>query len=130
LFKLDRSRQRIENLEFFEKVSMERVPGSAPDKVVIVVWVEEKSTGEISFGAGISTIKGPIADVFLRERNLLGHAQDLRFSFAVSGWGRQLEFSFTEPCFGVPLGPASTPALATEPTPAPPPPSATTRPGR
>ncbi|MDH5749970.1 MAG: outer membrane protein assembly factor BamA, partial [Rhodospirillales bacterium] len=45
---LRRSRQRINNLNFFEKVSVEQTPGSQPDKTVIKVDVEEKSTGSLS----------------------------------------------------------------------------------
>ena len=40
--KLRRSRQRLNNLNFFEKVDIEQVPGSVPDKTVIKVDVEEK----------------------------------------------------------------------------------------
>ena len=38
-------------------------PGSAPDRTVIAVEVEEQSTGELSLGLGFSTSDGPLADV-------------------------------------------------------------------
>lgn len=97
--KIRRTRQRIQNLGFFNKVDMETLQGSAPDRAVVDVTIEEQSTGELSFGAGFSTGEGPLGDVSIRERNLLGRGQDLKFAFTISGRRQQLDFSFTEPYF-------------------------------
>ncbi|MBL6928849.1 MAG: outer membrane protein assembly factor BamA [Rhodospirillales bacterium] len=97
--KLGRSRQRIQNLGFFGKVRVARVPGSAPDKTVIEVEVEEKSTGALTFGAGFSTSQGPLGDITIRERNLLGKGYDAKLSFTLAGTGSELDFSFTDPYF-------------------------------
>lgn len=97
--KLARSEQRIRNLNFFEKVSVEATPGSAPDKTVIDVDVTEKSTGELSIGAGFSTGDGPLADLRIRERNLLGKGQDLLLSTTIAGERTEIDLSFTEPYF-------------------------------
>jgi len=97
--KLRRTRQRIQNLGFFSKVEMQTLQGSAPDRTVVNVEVEEQSTGELSFGAGFSTGEGPLGDISIRERNLLGRGQDLRLAFTISGRRQQLDFSFTEPYF-------------------------------
>ena len=96
---LRRSRQRIENLGFFERVEMNTVPGSSPDKTNVEVAVSERSTGELSFGAGFSTSDGPLGDIRLTERNLLGRGQSVRAEFTISGRTQQLDFSFTEPYF-------------------------------
>jgi outer membrane protein insertion porin family len=97
--KLRRSQQRIRNLGFFKKAEVTNVPGSAPDRTVINVEVEEQSTGELSFGAGFSTSEGPLGDISIRERNLLGRGQDLRLAFLISGRTQQIDLSFTEPYF-------------------------------
>ncbi len=97
--KLRRSRQRIENLGFFRTVNVEQEPGSAPDRTVVKVGVEEQSTGEITIGAGLSTSVGPLGNIQLRERNLLGRGQDLRLAFTLSGASSELDLSFTEPYF-------------------------------
>ncbi|MBX6321216.1 MAG: outer membrane protein assembly factor BamA [Rhodospirillaceae bacterium] len=97
--KLQRTRQRIQNLGFFSKVDVQTLQGSAPDKVIIDVKVEEQSTGQLTFGAGFSTSEGPLGDVSIRERNLLGRGQDLRLDFTLSGRRSQLALSFTEPYF-------------------------------
>jgi outer membrane protein insertion porin family len=97
--KMRRSQQRIRNLGFFKKVDVTNDPGSAPDKTVINVAVEEQSTGEFSVGVGFSTTDGPLADISIRERNLLGRGQDLRLGTTIALRVRQLDFSFTEPYF-------------------------------
>ena len=97
--KLRRSRQRIRNLGFFELVEIENKAGSAPDKTVIDVSVREKSTGEISFGAGFSSTSGVLADASIRERNLLGRGQDLKLGLQVGEKQQLIDLSFTEPYF-------------------------------
>ena len=97
--RLRRSRQRIQDLDFFEKVEVQEVPGSAPDKAVIKVEVEEKSTGQLSFGAGYSSASGALLDASLRERNLLGRGQDLRLGVIFGTKTIQLDLGFTEPYF-------------------------------
>ena len=97
--KLRRSRERIQNLGFFRTVDVKNTQGSASDKTVITVDVEEQSTGDLSFGAGFSTSSGPVGNITLRERNLLGRGQDIRLSFTLSGAESQIDLSFTEPYF-------------------------------
>ncbi len=97
--KLRRSRQRIQNLDFFEKVLVEQVPGSAPDKAIINVEVMEKPTGSVSFGLGFSSSSGALLDFGVDERNLLGRGQNLSFKATIATRQSQINFSFTEPYF-------------------------------
>jgi outer membrane protein insertion porin family len=97
--KLRRSRQRIEDLNFFSNVEVTNVPGSDPDKTVVMVDVEEQSTGELSIGAGFSTADGALGEIQMRERNLLGRGQDLRLGTTLSQRRTTIDFSFTEPYF-------------------------------
>jgi outer membrane protein insertion porin family len=97
--KLRRSRQRIRNLGFFERVEIENKAGSSPDKTVIDVSLKERSTGEISFGAGFSSSAGVVGDAGIRERNLLGRGQDLELRLQVGERQQQIDLSFTEPYF-------------------------------
>ncbi len=97
--KLRRSKQRIQNLGFFEKVELEQVPGSASDKTVLNVDVQEKSTGALSFGIGFSTSSGALLDFGIRERNLLGRGQDLNLKFTAAQRKSEIDLSFTEPYF-------------------------------
>ena len=97
--KLRRSRQRINNLGYFSKATIDKKPGSSRDKTIVEVDVEEQSTGELSIGAGFSTSDGPLGELSLRERNLLGRGQDLGVSGRVSAVSQTYRLSFTEPYF-------------------------------
>lgn len=97
--KLRRSRQRLQDLDFFQKVTVDQVPGSAPDKAVVKVAVEEKSTGALSVGGGFSTGSGFLGDLSVRERNLLGMGYDLRASLLIGQQQQQVDMSFTDPYF-------------------------------
>lgn len=97
--KLQRSEQRIKNLGFFKKVDVTNVPGSSPDKTVINVNVEEQSTGEFSVGVGFSTAEGVLADIGIRERNLLGTGDDLRIETVIAQYAEQIDIGFTDPYF-------------------------------
>ncbi len=97
--KLAKGEQDVRDLDYFEDVKVRTIPGSAPDQTVIDVGVEEKSTGEISVGAGFSTSEGPLGDFQIRERNFLGKGQDLSLGATLSGERSAFDVSFTEPYF-------------------------------
>lgn len=97
--KLRRTRQRLQDLGYFARVDVNNNPGSAPDRTVISVDVQEQSTGELSIGAGFSSTAGVLSDLTIRERNLLGRGQDLRLSTTLATRQQQVDLSFTEPYF-------------------------------
>jgi outer membrane protein insertion porin family len=97
--RLERTQQRVRNLGYFSYVRIEPVPTADADKVRIEVEVEEQSTGELTFGLGFSTAEGPLGQIGLRERNLLGRGQDLRFDVSLSGRRSQVNLAFTDPYF-------------------------------
>ncbi|GAB4517700.1 MAG: outer membrane protein assembly factor BamA [Parvularculaceae bacterium] len=96
---LDRSRVRIRSLGFFSEVEIENTQGSAPDRTVVDVTVEEQATGAFSVGAGFSSTDNFIADISIEERNLLGRGQFLRFRVSASSRTQNLDIRFTEPYF-------------------------------
>lgn len=98
--KLRRSRERIRNLGFFEKVEVSNIPAEdAPDQTDIIVDVEEKATGELSFGVGWSSSVGALFEAGIRERNLLGKGQDLKLDLRLAQRQTEVDLSFTEPYF-------------------------------
>lgn len=97
--KLRRSEQKIKDLGYFETVTVVAEPSALPDQTDIKVDLKEKATGEISFGAGFSSTDGVLGDFAIRERNFLGHGQDVRVGATLSGRTQQYDFSFTEPYF-------------------------------
>ncbi len=96
---VDKARKKLLGLDFFKRVDISTELGSAADKIVINVDVEEKSTGSLSFGVGYSTSDAVVGDISLTERNLMGRGQYLRLSTSLSLKRQQLDLRFTEPYF-------------------------------
>lgn len=96
---VDRAERRLNNLGFFERVRITNEPGSAPDRVVVNVDVQDKPTGSFSIAGGYSTSEGFIGDVSLSESNFLGRGQFVRIGGSLGQRSRGIEFSFTEPFF-------------------------------
>jgi outer membrane protein insertion porin family len=94
-----RAKERLQGLGIFKTVEISSQQGSGPDRMVLVVNVEETSTGEVSFGGGYSTSEGVIGDISYKERNLLGKGQFLSLTFSGSLTRAQIDLSFTEPRF-------------------------------
>jgi outer membrane protein insertion porin family len=97
--KIKRSKQRVEDLGYFSKVDIKNVPTADSDRVNLDVAVSEQSTGELTFGAGLSSTDGIIGDVSITERNLLGRGQYVRLGFTAASSRQDIELSFTEPYF-------------------------------
>ena len=95
---IDRAQRKLRDLGYFKDVRISAEPGSAPDRTVITVQVEEDSTGEFAAGAGVSTA-GLIAEVSLNERNFLGRGQQLRISVGMGVDQQTYNISFTDPYF-------------------------------
>ena len=96
---LRRTRQRLQDLDYFNNVSLETHPGSAPDEAIIDAQVEEKSTGELTIGGGYSTDIGALANIGVRERNLVGTGLDAGIDTVIAQKESQIQFSLTDPYF-------------------------------
>ena len=96
---LRRSRDRLRSIGFFSDVQVASSPGSAPDRAVINTRVVERATGEVTIGGGYSTDAGFLADVGLRERNILGTGIDARINGTLAQRRSQLDLSVTDPYF-------------------------------
>jgi len=96
---VERARRRLTALNFFDKVDFKEQPGSAPDKIVLVVDVSEKSTGSLTFSIGYSSVETIVGSIQYSERNLfgMGYQQDLGTS--LSFVKQSLNYSFTDPYF-------------------------------
>ena len=96
---VDRAERRIKNLNFFKTVKITNEPGSAPDRVVINVDVEEQSTGDFSVMGGYSTADGFMGQVSVSERNLMGTGRYAKASGTFGQYIRGIELGFVEPYF-------------------------------
>jgi outer membrane protein insertion porin family len=96
---IDRAERRLKNLGYFKTVKITNEPGSAPDRVVINVNVEEQPTGEFSVSGGYSTADGFIADMSIADRNLMGRGNYGKASVTYGQHVRGFDLSFVEPYF-------------------------------
>jgi len=94
---VDRAERRLKNLNYFKSVKITNEPGSAPDRVVINVNVEEQPTGEFSISGGYSTADGLIGEVSVADRNLMGRGNYGKASFTYGQRVRGFDLTFVEP---------------------------------
>ena len=96
---VDRSKNDVKALGFFKDVEITQTPGSAPDRTVLQVKVQEQPTGELSFSAGYSSVDKLVTDIGVSERNFRGRGEDVRAELSLGSIRQQLSLSFTEPRF-------------------------------
>jgi outer membrane protein insertion porin family len=96
---LDRAERRLKNLGFFKTVKITDTPGSAPDRIVVNVEVEDQPTGNFSVMAGYSTTDGVIGEVSIGERNLMGRGDAVGASVTYGQYTKGFNLSATEPHF-------------------------------
>jgi outer membrane protein insertion porin family len=100
-----KSKEKLENLGFFEEVRFDTEPGTQPDKVNLVVDVKEAKTGHLSFGGGYSSIEEFVGFAEVEQKNFdyknfstfSGGGQDLRFYASLGSLTSRYELSFTNP---------------------------------
>ena len=96
--RVKRSQERINSLGFFqENLEIEQTQGSAPDRVVLSVDVEEKATGELQLSAGFSSIERFLVNLSITQRNFMGKGQTVRAAINYSTYSKSVELGFTEP---------------------------------
>jgi len=94
---VDRAERRLKNLDFFKEVKITTEPGSSSDRVILLVNLEEKSTGDFSVSGGYSTTDGALAEVSISERNFLGRGLFAKASVTYGQYARGVSLSFVEP---------------------------------
>src|SRR3954454_3846398 len=94
---VDLAERRLKNLDFFKSVKILTEPGSSTDRVVLIVDLEEKSTGDFSVSGGYSTTDGALAEVSISERNFLGRGLYAKASVTYGQYARGYSLSFVEP---------------------------------
>jgi len=94
---VDRAERRLKNLDFFKTVKITTEPGSSSDRVILLVDLEEKSTGDFSVSGGYSTTDGALAEVSISERNFLGRGLFAKASVTYGQFARGYSLSFVEP---------------------------------
>lgn len=102
---LKRSKQNLNNLGYFEEITYDTAPGSAPNKKDLIINVKETKTGQVSFGAGYNSVDKFIGFVELQQRNFdwrnwptfTGDGQKLSIRAEFGSEKEYYDLSFTEP---------------------------------
>ena len=103
--KIDRSRQKIYNLGYFEEVAYYTTSGTRPNKKNLVFEVTERKTGAFIFGFGYSTVADFIGFVELSQNNFdiknpptfTGAGQKVKIRAKLGTEKTEYDLSFTEP---------------------------------
>ncbi len=95
--KLKRSNERLNKLDYFDKVDVETVPTENPAEVDVRVKVKDKNTGSISAGLGYSTYDSVFFGGSVTERNLFGKGYAAQFNGMFSGRTNRFVLSLTNP---------------------------------
>ena len=95
--KLKRSKQRINNLNYFEDVKIDTHRGQDPDLIDVLATVTERPTGSFSVGVGFSSIENFIFSTSVTQDNLFGNGQRLSLNAHLSSIRTDFKINFTEP---------------------------------
>lgn len=97
---INRSKQRLERLNYFDQVNVETpaVTGT-PDQVDLNVDVTEKSTGSVMFGAGLSSSEGVVFGVTVNQANFLGTGNRVSTQVNTGKVNTTYSLSYTDPYF-------------------------------
>jgi outer membrane protein insertion porin family len=98
--KIRRSQDRIQSLGYFQDdVEITQTEGSAPDRVVLGVDVQERPTGQLQLSAGYSSLEAFLVSLAVQQRNFRGMGQQLDANVSWSRYSKSAALGFTEPYF-------------------------------
>jgi len=95
--KLKRSKQRINNLQFFEDVKIDTRRGKEPDLIDITTTVTERATGSVTVGAGFSSTEKLMFNAGISQNNFMGTGRRVVFSTNLSSRRTDFNLSLTDP---------------------------------
>lgn len=103
--KLRRSKERLQNLGYFDEIGYDTADTDQPDKKDLIVDVKETKTGSFSFGGGYSTVDDFVGFVEVEQKNFdwknwpyfTGAGQNLKLRATLGTISSGFDLSFTEP---------------------------------
>jgi outer membrane protein insertion porin family len=107
MVRVNLSKARLENLQYFEKVDAKPEATDIPNRKDLVIGVEEKNTGNLTMGAGFSSVDSVVGFVEVSQGNFdlfnppnfTGGGQKFRLRVQLGTERQDYEASFTEPWF-------------------------------
>jgi outer membrane protein insertion porin family len=97
---VERSKERMTALGYFESVNVSEEDGTAFNKLIINFEVAEKPTGTFQLGAGFSSQETFLLNGQVQQENLFGRGQSLSFNLQLSGIRQLAQIRFVEPYVG------------------------------
>ncbi|MDD4954116.1 MAG: outer membrane protein assembly factor BamA, partial [Candidatus Omnitrophica bacterium] len=103
--KLRRSKERLQNLGYFEEIGYDTENTDVPNKKDLIVDVKESKTGSFSFGGGYSTVDAFVGFIEVEQKNFdwknfpyfTGAGQDMKVRSSFGTISSSSEVSFTNP---------------------------------
>ena len=106
--KIQRSRERVELLGYFDNVQVDAQPvAGTPDQVDLAMSVNERATGSLEVAAGWVQDDGLVLSAGVAQDNLFGTGKSVSARVSNAKVSKQASLSFTDPYFtadGVSLG--------------------------
>jgi outer membrane protein insertion porin family len=101
------SKAKLEGLEYFSKVDTQTQDTDVPNRKDLVIGVEERNTGNVTVGAGFSSVESLVGFVELKQGNFdlfnpptfTGAGQKFQIRASVGTLLQDYEISFVEPWF-------------------------------
>ncbi|MGV8935029.1 MAG: outer membrane protein assembly factor BamA, partial [Gallionellaceae bacterium] len=98
--KIQKSKQRVDRLDFFSEVNLETPPvQGSKDQVDLNVSVKEKPTGSMNVGAGISSSQGLVLTAGVTQSNLFGTGKQISTQINTSASNQIYSVSYTNPYY-------------------------------
>ena len=98
--KIKTSKQKVDRLDFFSEVNLETIPvPGTNDQLDVSLAVKEKSTGDFSIGAGISSNVGLVFTGSVTQRNLFGTGNVLSTQVNTGKVNKVYSVSYTNPYY-------------------------------
>lgn len=97
---VERSKQRLSRLGYFDEVNVETppVPGTT-DQVDVKYSVVEKASGNLLAGVGFSQSQGIVLNASIIQNNFLGTGKRMGFAFNNSETNRVYSLNYTNPYY-------------------------------
>jgi outer membrane protein insertion porin family len=96
---VDRGERHLKALGYFKTVKITVDQGSAPDRVVLNVAVEEQQTGNFFVSGGYSGSDGWLGSVSIGDTNFLGTGYIAKATATYGQYSRGFDVSLTDPWF-------------------------------
>jgi outer membrane protein insertion porin family len=94
---IDRGQRKLERLGYFKSVKFTTEPGSAPDRIVVDVNVEEGKTGEFFVTGGYAASTGPTVQITIGDSNFMGTGDSVKSAMTLGQYTKGFDVGITDP---------------------------------